>query len=348
MGSAKYSLLPEWAFQAGVMLAWPYPQSPWQPYFDSVQTVYINIAREIACREKLLIICNSTAQRAEITCLLVQEKINQKNCFLHVTPFNDTWIRDYGPISCVNREGKIKLLDFTFNGWGKKHKSELDNQVTQCLYQQHTFNQDITYQSLDFVLEGGSIETDGQGSLLTTEHCLLSKARNDSLSKEKITQKLKAWLGVERILWLCHGQLMGDDTDGHIDTLARFCNPETICYVACNDPQDSHFEDLKAMEKELKTLRTFQGKPYQLVPLPWPSPKISKDRQRLPVSYANFLIINQAVLVPTYEDNADEKALKTLQMCFPDQEIIGVNCLPLVQQYGSLHCITMQLPFGAF
>ncbi|CAH9019027.1 agmatine/peptidylarginine deiminase [Candidatus Nitrosacidococcus sp. I8] len=348
MDKSQYTFAPEWIFQAGVMLAWPHLQSPWQPYFDSVQGVYINIAREISSREKLLIICNSVDQRVEITHLFVQEKINLENCFFYDTSFNDTWIRDYGPISCIDEEGKIKLLDFTFNGWGKKHKSELDNQVTQCLYQQHTFNRNITYQSLDFILEGGSIETDGQGSLLTTEHCLLSKARNSFLNKEEITQKLKNWLGVERVLWLNHGQLIGDDTDGHIDTLARFCNPETICYVACDDSQDSHFEDLKAMEEELKTLHTLQGNPYQLVPLPWPSPKISKNGQRLPASYANFLIINQAVLVPTYEDKADEQVLSTLQMCFPDREIIGINCLTLIQQYGSLHCITMQLPFGSF
>jgi agmatine deiminase len=196
------------------------------------------------------------------------------------------------------------------------------------------------------VLEGGGIETDGAGSLLTTESCLLSPQRNPSLNKQQIEERLKTLFGIERVLWLKYGQLAGDDTDGHIDTLARFCDAQTIAYVACDDPRDEHYVELQALEAELKALRTREGKPYRLVPLPWPQAKFSSGGKRLPASYANFLMINDAVLAPTYDDPADAEVLVRLRTCFPDREVIGIPCLPLIKQYGSLHCVTMQLPAG--
>jgi agmatine deiminase len=202
-------------------------------------------------------------------------------------------------------------------------------------------------QTVDMVLEGGSIEVDGSGTLLTTTRCLLAPTRNPKLSKQQIEERLMGSLGINRILWLQHGYLAGDDTDSHIDTLARFCDRGTIAYVSCDDPQDGHYVELKAMEDELKTFRAADGQPYRLVPLPWPRAKLDEDGNRLPATYANFLIINDAVLVPTYDDPADAAALASLKTGFPDREIVPINCLPLIYQFGSLHCITMQLPEGA-
>ncbi|BAW80845.1 agmatine deiminase [Candidatus Nitrosoglobus terrae] len=342
MNLLKHQLPPEWAPQEGVIIAWPSAESDWGSRVNEVETVYLNIAREIACREKLIIVCHSPHQLTEVDQQLKQQQINSTSISLYVAPFNDTWIRDYGPISCLTQNGQIQLLDFVFNGWGKKYNATLDNQVSTQLYEQGAFNTSVLKRS-DLILEGGSIEVDGAGSLLTTASCLLSKARNAHFNQVAIENQLKYWLGVEQVLWLYHGQLIGDDTDGHIDTLARFCNPHTICYVACDDPEDEHYLELQAMKAELSTFHT-KGIPYRLVPLPWPCPKFSANGKRLPASYANFLIINGAVLAPTYQDPADTKALSILQECFPDRQVIGIDCLPLIQQYGSLHCITMQLP----
>ena len=187
---------------------------------------------------------------------------------------------------------------------------------------------------------------DGSGTLLTTARCLLAPTRNPKLTQDGLEARLKELLGLDRILWLQHGHLTGDDTDSHIDTLARFCDARTIAYVACADPDDEHHAELKAMEEELRALRAADGRPYRLVPLPWPRARYDDDGRRLPATYANFLIINGAVLVPTYDDPADGPALARLRECFPGREIIGVDCLPLIYQYGSLHCVTMQLPEG--
>ncbi len=196
------------------------------------------------------------------------------------------------------------------------------------------------------ILEGGSIEVDGTGALMTTAHCLLSSTRNPDLKREQIEKQLGEYLGINRFLWLKHGELIGDDTDGHIDTLARFCDPETIAYVACDDPQDEHYPGLQMMKQELQSFCAATGKPYKLVALPMPRAIYDNHGNRLPATYANFLIINNAVLVPAYQDANDKQALAILKSCFPDREVIGVNCLPLLQQYGSLHCLTMQLPAG--
>jgi len=196
------------------------------------------------------------------------------------------------------------------------------------------------------VLEGGSIDSDGQGTLLTTTACLLAPTRNPSLDQAGIESSLAQYLGVQRVLWLRHGRLEGDDTDSHIDMLARFCDPVTLAYSCCDDEADEHFAPLQAMKKELASFRTLAGEPYRLVPLPLPQAIFNAQGRRLPASYANFLIINNAVLVPLYDDHADEIAITNLQRCFPDRQIVGINCLAIIQQYGSLHCLTMQLPQG--
>jgi agmatine/peptidylarginine deiminase len=261
---------------------------------------------------------------------------------IHSIDSNDVWARDHGPIT-VFRDGAPVHLDFIFNGWGGKFDATLDNQISRQLAAQGALSAPV--ETLDFVLEGGGIESDGAGTLLTTERCLLADTRNPQFNKAQIEQQLKNWFGLDRVLWLRHGDLIGDDTDGHIDTIARFCDPQTITYQACDDCNDAHFDDLKALERELQALRQRNGEPYKLVPLPLPAAIFDEDGKRLPAGYPNFLILNGAVLVPIYGDATNDAiALERLRPCFPGRQVIGIDCRALINQYGSLHCVTMQIP----
>lgn len=337
-------LPPEWAKQSGVMLTWPHAHSDWLPWLGEVEPVFTAIARAVSEHEQVIISAYDAAHLTHIRTLLLQAGIDLNRVHLYIAPSNDTWVRDHGPIT-VLKDAAPLLLDFIFNGWGAKFDATLDNNLTGKLHAAGAFGR-TPLTSIDFVLEGGSIEVDGAGSLLTTGRCLLSPQRNPKLDRAGIEACLHEWLGVERVLWLTHGYLAGDDTDSHIDTLARFCSADTICYVACDAADDAHYPELKAMEQELQALRTAANTPYRLIGLPWPQPKHGNDGRRLPASYANFLIINGAVLAPTYDDPADSEALARLQTCFPTHTVIGIPCLPLIRQYGSLHCVTMQLPAG--
>jgi agmatine deiminase len=258
-------------------------------------------------------------------------------------PTNDTWARDFGPIA-IEEYGEQVLLDFGFNGWGLKFAAHRDNQITRHLAGLGLFT--ARHQPVGLILEGGSIESDGNGTLLTTAECLLNPNRNPHLRKSDIELALGHRLGADHILWLENGYLVGDDTDSHIDTLARLCPNDTICYVKCDDPDDEHYSALQAMEAELHAFRTRSGAAFRLLPLPWPKATFDEDGERLPATYANYLVINGAVLVPTYDDPADAAALATVAAAYPEREIIGIDCRPLILQHGSLHCVTMQLPQG--
>lgn len=331
----KKQLPPEWAPQQLVQLTWPHEQTDWVDMLDEVNQCFADIARNIVQHEKLLVVCKDSKR---IKTLLKGTDFS-KITFVEL-PTNDTWARDHGGIT-VLEDGKKAIYDFAFNGWGKKFEANLDNQITKALHEKQVFGRDVIYRNcLDFVMEGGSIESDGEGTLLTTSTCLLSDNRND-LSKEVIETRLKNYFGLHRVLWLNHGYLAGDDTDSHIDTLARFCDVSTIAYVKCEDETDEHYIELKKMEEELMQFRTVSGNFYRLIPLPM-ADTVYDDEIRLPATYANFLIINDAVLVPTYQSPKDEIALKQLGQAFPDRKIIGINCLPLIKQHGSLHCVTMQ------
>jgi len=265
----------------------------------------------------------------------------QRLAFYHVQ-YNDTWTRDYGPITVRNNKQTV-MLDFTFNGWGNKFDATLDNTVNNQLTEAGAWPPTAVCK-IDYILEGGSIDSDGQGSLLTTSACLLHPHRNPGYSREQVESLLGKTLGCTRVLWLENGFLIGDDTDSHIDMLARFCDPQTIAYTTCTDEQDEHYAALKQMEMELRQFTTASGHPYRLIPLPIPAPIHAKDGQRLPASYANFLIINDAVLLPVYQDQqADKHAFMQLQNAFVDREIITIDCKPLIMQHGSLHCASMQL-----
>ena len=303
-------MLAEWEHQTMVQLTWPHEGTDWAPILDEITAVYENMASEIRKREPLLIVDS--------------------------IPHNDTWARDHGFIT-VEEDSVLFLLDFKFNGWGEKFEATLDNEINKHLYEQGLVKG--TYEDhLDFVLEGGSIESDGKGTVFTTECCLMAPHRNQLLTKEEIEERLKEWLGAKRIVWLQHGSLIGDDTDGHIDTLVRICPNDTLLYTG----GDKDHPDLAEMEKELQNLRTLDGKPYRLLKIPLPRP-IYDDGDRLPATYANYLIVNGAVLVPTYnQPDLDQEAMDVIQQAFPDREIVGIDCCAVIKQHGSLHCCTMQ------
>lgn len=328
----------EWEKQEMVQLNFPHEQTDWKEILPEVVACFVSIAEAIVQRQKLLVVSPDMAFAQQHLSHLPQENILYRSL-----PTNDTWARDTSPISLFNK-GKHLLLDFAFNGWGLKFPADKDNQITARLFTSEKLFRRQRYKNrLRFVLEGGSIESDGKGTILTTENCLLSANRNN-LSKKKIEKKLRKYLGATRILWLKNGSLIGDDTDSHIDTLARFCNAETIAYVKCTDTTDPHYPSLSLMEQELQQMTTIEGHPYQLIDLPMPPPLYDEQGERLPATYANFLIINQAVLLPTYNVPTDSLAKQKLQTAFPQHEIVPIDCQVLVQQHGSLHCITMQYP----
>lgn len=331
----------EWEEQSFVQLTWPHANSDWGPFLDQVEPVFLNVAKEIAKRQTLLIVADDDEA---IVSKLKRFGVNMQNVKIVETESNDTWARDHGGIT-IEKNGKPVVMDFVFNGWGLKFAADKDNLITQNLKKAKFFKK-TKIKSVSFALEGGSIETDGCGTLLTTTECLLSQNRNKGMSQSKIEKKLKKYFGFERILWLEHGYLAGDDTDSHIDTLARFCNEETICYVACDDRDDEHYIELRLMEKELEELKTASGKPYKLIALPMPEAKYDSEGNRLPATYANFLIINGAVLVPTYNDKNDIEALRLLGTAFADKDIVPIDASALILWHGSIHCITMQYPKG--
>ena len=309
-----------------VQLTWPHKDTDWAPILPEITSVYEEMAREIAKRESLLIVAPEG----------LTSHLSPLTSYLLTLTSNDTWARDHGFIS-VEDNGNLILLDFCFNGLGEKFEAAFDNAINRHLYDQELVRG--TYENhLDFVLEGGSIESDGKGTVFTTTCCLMAPHRNQPLTQAQIEDRLKQYLGAERIVWINHGSLIGDDTDGHIDTLVRICPDDTLLYIGA----DADHPDLLAMEGELRTLRTFDGRPYRLLRLPLPRP-IYDGGDRLPATYANYLVINGAVLVPTYaQPDLDAEALRTIALAYPDREIVPIDCRPVIRQHGSLHCCTMQ------
>ena len=321
----------EWELQSMVQLTWPHKDTDWAPILPEITAVYNEMAREIRKREKLLIVAPAEVQPPTL------------NSYLITLNTNDTWARDHGfitveELTANSQKPKTKiLLDFCFNGWGEKFEATLDNEINRHLYDQGLIK-GIYESHLDFVLEGGSIESDGKGTIFTTSCCLMAPHRNQPLTQSEIEQRLKQSLGAERVVWINHGSLIGDDTDGHIDTLVRICPNDTLLYIG----SDEEHPDLLLMEEELKTFRTLEGKPYRLLKLPLPRPIYDGD-DRLPATYANYLVINDAVLVPTYnQPDLDQEAMRIIQQAFPDRDIVGIDCRAVIKQHGSLHCCTMQ------
>ena len=357
----------EWHPQCGVQLTWPHAGTDWAPLLDEVTDCYVQMAFEIALREQLLIV----TPEPDAVCKLLHERLParvQGNIHYFECPTNDTWARDHGFLTLVTEQGP-RLLDFCFNGWGEKFPADLDNAINAKLFKGQGSKDNVPsskfqvpssmfsghYEDhLDFVLEGGSIESDGTGTLLTTASCLLAPHRNQPLTRIEIEERLLRWFHADRLIWLEHGRLEGDDTDGHIDTLARFCPGGIIVYVQCTDPAEPQYAELHAMEEELQALTvpgdSIAGSAFTLLPLPMPEPIFDPDDgHRLPATYANFLIINGAVLMPTYgQPENDDRACRQLQKAFPKHEIIPIDSRVLIRQHGSIHCCTMQFPVGAW
>jgi len=330
----KLYLPAEWEHQEFVQLVFPHEETDWSDYLDDAITTFVNIANAIAKYEKCLIV----AKNLTYVKSLFPKKRNMT--FIKLDS-NDTWSRDFGGIT-VNNNDELTVLDFRFNAWGKKFAYNLDDQITKKLKLKGVLKK-YKHQTVPLVLEGGAIESNGEGIILTTSRCLMEKNRNPMLTQRGVEKKLVSYLGAKKILWLNHGYLEGDDTDSHIDTLARFVNSDTIVYQSCDDKTDVHYEELQKMKKELSSFKNFNGKSFNLVALPWIEAQYDEE-DRLPATYANFLIINGAVLVPTYDDKNDSVALQIFKKLFPKREIIAIDCQTLIRQHGSLHCVTMQYP----
>jgi len=327
-------LLPEWHKQRAVLMAFPHENSDWKANLQASLTPFIRIAQAIAYSQPVYILCQDRESISNLFC-------STRNMSFIEVPTNDTWTRDYGYISIIE-DGEVKLLDFQFNGWGGKFEATLDNEVNRTLHKRGYLGT-TPLESIDFVLEGGSIDSDGEGTILTTTSCLCNPNRNGNLSRDEVEQRLKEYLGVERVLWLNYGYLAGDDTDGHIDTLARFVSKDTIVYMECLDREDEHYEELQMMKRELESFRTKDNRPYNLIPLPMPSAKFNERGDRLPATYINFLITNEALVYPIYSVDEDKTVHKIFNNIFSTKEIIPVECSRLIIQGGSLHCSTMQI-----
>jgi len=337
MSSTNFRLPAEWERQAGVLLAWPHAETDWADRLADVETTFAALARAIAAHEPVLICVGDEQVRLRAQALLGETQ----NCRFVQIEYDDTWLRDSGPITLCGPDA-YRLLDFRFTGWGGKFIASRDDRLVGGLAARELFR-NADHCRVDWALEGGAIESDGAGTILTTWRCL--HERHPGLSREEITTRLAEWLRQDRVLWLDHGYLEGDDTDAHIDTLARFARTDAIVFQDCSDADDPHYPELQAMAAELAAMRTAEGTPYRLFALPWPKPIVEENR-RLAASYANFLIVNGAVLMPAYGDPADAEARSVLEQAFPGREIVPVPCRPLIWQNGSLHCITMQLPQG--
>lgn len=336
------SFATEWDNQDGILIAWPHAGTDWAYMLDEVTACYVEMARAILEDDERLVIVAPDAD--DVKASLGQDVDWQRISIIEL-PTNDTWVRDYGPIA-VSKDGRTVLTDFTFNAWGMKFAADCDNLVTSRLQARGVFKAPLVNYR-DLVLEGGSIETDGNGTVLTTTCCLTAPNRNDALSREQLEQELLDRLGCVKMLWLDHGALSGDDTDGHIDTLARFAPDGVILYCGCDNPEDEHYEPLMKMEEDLKQMTDAEGNPYHLIKLPLPD-AMYDEISRLPATYANFLVMNHQVLVPVYgQPENDVKACELIGQAFPGRKIKGIDCRPLICQHGSLHCATMQLPEGS-
>lgn len=331
----------EWEPQSAVLVAWPHAGTDWAERLREVETTYVALVAAITRFERAIVCVADGALEAHARAALAAAGVDLSRVRFVQVDYDDTWLRDSGPITLRCGDG-FRLLDFRFTGWGGKFEASRDDALVETLERRGLFAR-AERTSIPFALEGGAIDTDGAGTLLTTWQCL--NQRHPEASREELSTKLADWLAQDRVLWLDHGYLEGDDTDAHVDTLARFASPDSIVFQGCDDPSDSHYPHLRAMADELAALRTADGHPYRLFELPWAQP-ILDDGRRLAASYANFLIVNGAVLAPAYGDAADARAEAVLREAFPGREIVMVPCRPLIWQNGSLHCITMQLPEG--
>lgn len=325
-------LLPEWATQEAVILAWPDLATDWHPWLSNVRQVYLNIIQALNAANIPVLLLIKEVEIAYCKSLLP----SNARVLLIAAKYNDTWVRDYGFLSCQSEQG-MHPVEFTFNGWGEKFDAAQDNQVNRQYLAPLC---QLPLVTIDLVAEGGALEIDQSGHLLSTQFCLSNPKRNGDLSFARYTEIFKQNLGASKVSIFEHGHLEGDDTDGHIDTLVRF-TPDNglVIQSAFNRPEDGHFAGLAALVAECKAALP----QHQIFELPLPE-IYNPEGDRLPASYANYLICNQQILCPVYQQPEDELAISIMQQAYADFKIVPINCLPLVQQFGSLHCISMQVP----
>ncbi len=345
MNKLDYLRFPaEWEAQEAILLALPNESTDWAYVLDKAICCYSEILNTILSLSGLKVIL--LVRSADEARKLLGPVADNENLYLLETLYNDTWTRDYGPLT-VEKDGCLHILDFGFNGWGLKFASDRDNMVNFRLDYAGIITRGKYRNNRDFTLEGGSVESDGKGTLLTTSLCLCSPNRNGGKSKPEINEILKQRLGVSHILWLDHGALEGDDTDSHIDTLARICPDDTIIYCGAGEVSDLQHEELEKMASQIRLFRTAEGNPFNLVELPLPDPVFSDDGDRLPATYCNYLVTPAHVFVPTYgSELKDNLALKMIGTVYSDRKVVGIDCRALLEQHGSLHCATMQLMPG--
>lgn len=348
----NFVLPAEWEPQSGIMLTWPHANTDWHPYLLQITETYLQLAEAITRFEHLLVVTPFLeSTRRTLARRLPPRQMERVR--LYEIDSDDTWARDHGPITIVSTAKHhdyiipYHLLDFKFNGWGEKFAWKKDNAINLQLYYQGAFQNAAMENHQGFVLEGGSIESNGKGTIFTTSQCLLAPHRNEHLPLRHMVEGLLTnFFHAKRIVWIDHGHLVGDDTDGHIDTIVRLAPHDTLLYIGCDDTEDEQYEDLKALEKQLQQLTTYEGYPYRLIKLPMPDP-IYDGNDRLPATYANFLILNGAVIYPTYnQPEHDAEARRQIQLAFPDRELIGIDATTIIRQHGSIHCLAMQLPAG--
>ena len=341
MQDINFRLPAEWEEQDGIQLTWPHSTEIWGTDHPKVVDLFVRIAKIMISYTKLIIICFKS-KIVEIFFTVEEKKSIQ---FLEI-PSNDIWSRDHGFITIYQNNTPV-LLNFNFNGWGQKFSSNFDNQINKELIKENVLKKDISVKHVPLIFEGGSIDSNGKGYALTTADCIYSKNRNEHIERRELLKKIKALFGLEKLIVLNHGFLAGDDTDSHVDMLARFISHNTIVFASCNDEKDIHFKELQLLKKELETLIDSKNKPYKLIPLPI-GKVINDEGKRLPASYVNFLIINKVVLVPQYNVPEDKEALKNFKTFFSKRDVIGIDCSLLIKQGGSLHCATMNFYKGTF
>jgi len=322
-------------------LSWPHNRETWPTQLETVREVWVRMMQVLALNEQVVLLVNDEQTRQDVILRLKNVGAVMKNILIVKIPTVDVWMRDYGPtfLTRAGSENPLAFNDWIFNGWGRKYRAyEDDDRVAKdiaSLLQVPTFNHSV-------VLEGGSIEVNGAGTCLTTEQCLLNRNRNPDMSRGEIEQFLKDALGVSHLIWLAEG-VAGDDTDGHIDDIARFVNPMTVVCVLETDSNDENYEPLRENYERLQGARDQNGHRLSVVTLPCPAP-VNYEGSRLPASYANFYIANEVVLAPVFDDPNDYRALGILQELFPERRVVGLPCKAVVAGLGAIHCVTQQEP----
>jgi agmatine deiminase len=337
-----YRMPAEWEPHAATWLAWPHKEESWPGNFSPIPAIWVEIVRALEPHERVNILVNDTEAGRNVRALLQAAGVRTSNVSLFMIPTDDAWVRDHGPTFITRRDGsrtELAAVKWRYNAWGGKYPPwDLDDEVGQAVAAEvggRLFCPGI-------ILEGGSIDVNGKGALLTTEACLLNPNRNPQLTRAQIERHLHDYLGVRHILWLGEG-IVGDDTDGHIDDLVRFVDASTVVTVLETDPRDENFDRLQANCERLRQMTDQDGRRFRVITLPMPRPVFYND-QRLPASYANFYIANGVVIVPTFSDPNDATVLQTLQELFPQRQVIGLHATEMVWGLGAFHCVTQQQP----